>query len=109
MDLLQFLLGSRNILALSLIWRFRYIYILSGNFILYYIQNRISLLILLSYTLYILQPLDIAVFRPLKKHLTTALLYLNEAQLIYIQKAEWLSVYIAVRENALSTQNIASI
>ena len=54
-----------------------------------------------------LQPLDVAIFGPLKKHLTTMLSHLNEAQLTRIQKAEWLSVYIKARANAFSTQNIA--
>ena len=53
-----------------------------------------------------LQPLNVAIFRPLKQHLTTALSHLNEAQLLRIQKAEWLEAYIIAREKAFL--NIAS-
>jgi len=38
---------------------------ISGNFITYYIQNKITLLILPPYTSHILQPLDISIFGPL--------------------------------------------
>lgn len=55
-----------------------------------------------------LQPLDVAIFGPLKKRLTAALECLNEAQLVRIQKAEWLSAYIIARTEALSATNIAS-
>jgi hypothetical protein len=56
----------------------------------------------------VLQPLDVAIFGPLKKHLTTTLSYLNEAQLLRIQKAEWLEAYIRARELAFSNLNITS-
>ena len=39
-------------------------------------------------TSHVLQPLDVAIFGPLKSRLTTALSHLNEAQLLCIQKAE---------------------
>jgi len=54
---------------------------ISGSFISHCIQNRILLLVL-PYTLHLLQPLNVAIFGPLKKKLTTALLYLNKAQLV---------------------------
>ena len=65
---------------------------ISGSFISHCIQNRISLLILPPHTSHVLQPLDVAIFGPLKKHLTTALSHLNEAQLLRIQKSEWMNV-----------------
>jgi uncharacterized protein YlxP (DUF503 family) len=81
---------------------------ISGSFISHCIQNYISLLILPPHTSHILQPLDVAIFGPLKKHLTTALSHLNEAQLLRIQKAEWLEAYIHVREVTFSNLNITS-
>ena len=81
---------------------------ISGSFISHCIQNRISLLILPPYTSHVLQPLDVAIFGPLKKHLTTALLPLNKAQLLRITKAEWMEAYIAARERAFSELNIFS-
>jgi hypothetical protein len=56
----------------------------------------------------VLQPLDISIFRPLKQHLTTALSHLNEAQLLRIQKSEWMDAYITARAAAFSTSNINS-
>ncbi|PQM43531.1 hypothetical protein VC83_09658 [Pseudogymnoascus destructans] len=53
---------------------------ISGNFISHCIQNRISILILPPHTSHVLQPLDVAIFGPLKKRLTTALSHLNEAR-----------------------------
>jgi hypothetical protein len=69
---------------------------ISGSFISHCIQNQISLLIIPPHTSHVLQPLDVAIFRPLKKHLTTALSHLNEAQLLRIQKSEWIEAYINV-------------
>ena len=67
---------------------------ISGSFIAHCLQNRIALLILPPYTSHLLQPLDVAIFGPLKKRLTVALSYLNEVQLIRIQKHEWIEAYI---------------
>jgi hypothetical protein len=52
---------------------------ISGSFIAHCLQNRIVLLILLPYTSHLLQPLDVAIFGPLKKRLTTTLSHLNQA------------------------------
>ncbi|APA15885.1 hypothetical protein sscle_15g106550 [Sclerotinia sclerotiorum 1980 UF-70] len=54
---------------------------ISGSFIAHCLQNRIVLLILPPHTSHLLQPLDVAVFDPLKKRLTAALSDLNQAQL----------------------------
>ena len=81
---------------------------ISGSFISHCMQNRISILILPSHTSHVLQPLDVAIFGPLKKRLTTALSHFNEAQLTRIQKAEWLAAYIKARADTFSTQNITS-
>jgi hypothetical protein len=56
----------------------------------------------------VLQPLDVAVFGPLKMHLTIALSHLNEAQLLRIHKSEWMDAYIKAREAAFSISNINS-
>jgi len=81
---------------------------ISGSFISHCIQNRISLLILPPHTSHVLQPLNVAIFGPLKKHLTIALSHLNEAQLLRIQKLEWMDAYIQARELAFSNLNITS-
>lgn len=70
---------------------------ISGSFIAHCLQNRIILLILPPHTSHLLQPLDVAIFGPLKKRLTAALSHLNQAQLVRIQKFEWLEAYIQAR------------
>lgn len=67
---------------------------ISGSFIAHCLQNRIVLLILPPHTSHLLQPLDVVLFGPLKKRLTAALSHLNQAQLVRIQKHEWMEAYI---------------
>jgi hypothetical protein len=81
---------------------------ISGNFISHCIQNRITLLILPAHTSHLLQPLDVAIFGPLKKRLSAALSHLNQAQLVRIQKIEWMEAYIKARLEACTPQNIES-
>jgi hypothetical protein len=81
---------------------------ISGNFISHCIQNRITLFILPPHTSHLLQPLDVAIFGPLKKRLTAALSHLNQAQLVRIQKIEWIEAYIQARSEACTRQNIES-
>lgn len=81
---------------------------ISGSFIAYCIQNKIALLILPPHTSHILQPLDISIFGPLKKRLTAALQPLSQAQLVRIQKIEWLEAYKQARLEACTAQNIKS-
>ncbi|ODQ68752.1 hypothetical protein LIPSTDRAFT_60131, partial [Lipomyces starkeyi NRRL Y-11557] len=57
---------------------------------------------------HLLQPLDVSIFGPLKKRLTAALSHLNQAQLVRIQKIEWMEAYIQARSEACTQQNIES-
>ena len=66
------------------------------------------LLILPTHTSHLLQPLDVAIFGPLKKRLTAALSNLNQAQLVRIQKIEWMEAYIQARLDVCNYQNIES-
>jgi hypothetical protein len=81
---------------------------ISGSFIAHCVQNNITLLVLPAHTSHVLQPLDIAVFGPLKKRLTAALEHFNHAQLGRIQKIEWMDAYIRARKEACTQHNIAS-
>jgi hypothetical protein len=81
---------------------------ISGSFIAHCLQNRIILLILPPHTSHLLQPLDVAIFGPLKKRLTAALSHLNQAQLVRIQKFEWMEAYIQARSDVCNHQNIES-
>lgn len=66
------------------------------------------LLILPPHTSHLLQPLDVAIFGALKKQLTTALCHLTQAQLVRIQKFEWMEAYIQARSGVCNHQNIES-
>jgi hypothetical protein len=81
---------------------------ISGSFIAHCLQNRILLMILPPHTSHLLQPLDVAIFGPLKKRLTAALSHLNQAQLVRIQKVEWMDAYIQARLDVCNYQNIIS-
>jgi hypothetical protein len=81
---------------------------ISGSFIAYCLQNQILLLILPPYTSHLLQPLDVAIVGPLKKRLTAALSHLNQAQLVRIQKFEWMEAYIQARLDVCNYHNIES-
>jgi hypothetical protein len=81
---------------------------ISGSFIAHCLQNRIVLLILPPHTSHLLQPLDVAIFGPLKKRLTAALSPLNQAQLARIQKYEWMEAYIQARFDVCNHHNIES-
>ena len=81
---------------------------ISGNFIAYCLFNKILLFILPPHTSHLLQPLDVAIFGPLKKRLTAGLSHLNQAQLARIQKHEWMEAYIQARSEIFDTQHIDS-
>lgn len=81
---------------------------ISGSFIAHCLQNKIILLIMPPHTSHLLQPLDIAIFGPLKKRLTAALSHLNQAQLVRIQKFEWMEAYIQARSDVCNYRNIES-
>ncbi|KFZ24776.1 hypothetical protein V502_00745 [Pseudogymnoascus sp. VKM F-4520 (FW-2644)] len=81
---------------------------ISRSFIAHCLQNRIVLLILPPHTSHLLQPLNVAIFGPLKKRLTAALSHLNQAQLVRIQKFEWMEAYIQAQLDVCNHQNIES-
>jgi hypothetical protein len=57
---------------------------ISESFISHCMQNCISIPILPPHTSHVLQPLDVAIFEPFQKRLTTALSRFNEAKLTRI-------------------------
>jgi hypothetical protein len=81
---------------------------INGSFIGHCLQNRTTLLILPPHTSHLLQPLDVAIFGPLKKPLTAALAHPNQAQLIRIQKVEWMDAYIQARSETCIPNNVGS-
>ena len=81
---------------------------ISGGFIVYCMEHRIELLVLPPHTSHLLQPLDVAIFGPLKKTLTKMLSPYHEAQLTRIQKIEWISSYEQARNMTFTAKNIGS-
>ena len=71
-------------------------------------MNNIVLMLLPLHTSHIAQPLDIAVFGPLKKALMAECHGLIFTEVVRIQKAEWLEAYVKARRKAFSTSNILS-
>ena len=70
-------------------------------------DNNIILMILPPHSSHFIQPLDVAVFGPLKKHIATEIEPLIHV-VLRIQKVEWLAAFVAAHNKALSAQNIVS-
>ena len=63
-------------------------------------------MILPPHSSHLTQPLDIAVFGPLKKYLSNQVYRVVGANLAKLTKVEWLQCYISARVNAFSFNNI---
>ena len=81
---------------------------ISAGFVNFCIQNRIDLLLLPPHSSHLLQPLDVAIFGPLKHALSNQISRLLRSGIVRIQKAEWLERYIEARDKAITKQNILS-
>lgn len=79
---------------------------ISGNFIGYCIQHNILLAVLPPHTSHILQPLDVALFGPMKKALSSCLDRLTRTEVSWIQKVEWMRMYIKAHTIAFTEANI---
>ena len=80
----------------------------TGNFIGHCIINNIILMLLPPHTSHLTQPLDVAVFGPLKKAMAAQCHELIFTEVSRIQKAEWLEAYVKARRRAFSASNILS-
>lgn len=69
-------------------------------------DNNIRLLILPPHSSHYTQPLDIAIFGPLKRYLSKEVQRLVGADIARLMKGEWLSCYVPARRSAFSAQNI---
>ena len=82
---------------------------LTAEVIEYCIEHTIELLVLPPHTSHILQPLDVAVFAPLKTALAQEMDEIARASGGYnISKQDWIRCYVAAREKAICTPNIKS-
>jgi len=78
----------------------------TSEFVTYCIQHNIFLHLLVPHSSHLLQPLDVGVFGPLKKAISTRLDQLLRAGVSRLEKVEWVEAYIEVREGALTVDNI---
>lgn len=69
-------------------------------------QHRIDLLLLPPHSSHFMQPLDVAVFRPLKRALSLEISRLLRSGITRIQKGEWLERYAIARERVITGANI---
>lgn len=81
---------------------------LTSQFIAYCLNSAIDLVVLPPHTSHILQPLDVAVFSPLKRALADETDALSRLDSSRISRVEWTSTYIRARERAIVQRNILS-
>lgn len=79
---------------------------ISAGMVNFCIQHRIDLLLLSPHSSHLMQPLDVAVFGPLKRAISLQISRLLRSGITRIQKVEWLERYIEARERAITNANI---
>jgi len=79
---------------------------ISADMIAFCIQKRIDVLLLPPHSSHLLQPLDVAVFAPLKRAISLQISRLLRSGITRIQKVEWLERYIESHEQAITRTNI---
>jgi len=74
----------------------------------YCVENKIITLYMPAYTLHLLQPLNVGCFSALKVAYRCKIGELARQEIFYINKEEFLYVYLYVRAAVISEQNIQS-
>ena len=64
--------------------------------------------ILPPHSSHLTQPLDVAVFGPLKQAMASELQHVIHMEVLRIQKAEWMAAYVRARTKVISSSNILS-
>ena len=72
------------------------------------INNKIILMVLPPHTSHLLQPLDVAIFAPVKQYLATQNKKFINCGIARQQRPEWLLAYAKARESAITKRNIYS-
>ena len=81
---------------------------LTARFIAFCLEKAIDLVVLPPHSSHILQPLDVAVFSPLKTYLSNETDRLARLNLSRISKIEWTAAFIEARRRAFSSSNICA-
>ena len=79
---------------------------ISAAFISYSLQNRIDIILLPPHSSHLLQPLDVAIFGPLKSALANRQSRLFRSGIRRIEKIAWLEHFMEAREEAIHEKNI---
>ena len=77
-----------------------------ANFIAFYMEHLIDLLILFFHISHLLQPLDVGMFLPLKRTLADKTDVATRLDSNHISRANWISMFIQAKSKALITSNI---
>jgi DDE superfamily endonuclease len=84
----------------------RYDSYISAGLVGFCLNNRINLLLLPPHSSHLLQPLDIAVFGPLKTAISAQLTCLLCTGILKLQMAAWLEHFVEAQERAITKDNI---
>lgn len=79
---------------------------ISAEFIRYCIDNDILILLLVPHSSHLMQPLDVAVFGPLKRAMSAQLDRIFRTGVRRLHKVEWMESYIEARKIAFTLSNI---
>ncbi|RAL65322.1 hypothetical protein DID88_000890 [Monilinia fructigena] len=79
---------------------------ITGSFIAFCIEKDIDLLISPPHCSHLLQPLDIAVYGPMKRYHALEVDRYSRAGVKQIQRAEWVELFQNIRKKALNSSNI---
>lgn len=81
---------------------------ISAEFVEFALQNRIEIVLLPPHSSHLLQPLDVAVFGPLKRAISSRLYRLMHTGVSRLEKAEWVEYFAKARKDAITSTNILS-
>jgi len=79
---------------------------ITGAFIAHCMDHNIVLFVLPPHSSHLTQPLDVGVFRPLKKYMAKELQPLISTGIARLQKVEWLVAFVSAHKQAFSALNI---
>ena len=81
---------------------------ISAELVRYSIDHDILILLLILHSSYLMQPLDVAVFGPLKHAMSAQLDPIFSTGVHTVHKVEWIESYVEARKVAMTTSNILS-